>query len=69
MDIAHDGEWVLDPFVGSGSSALACVEDGRLNYVGCELGVEIYDMAVKRASEACSQQRIFDKIEQKKIDL
>ena len=38
---------VLDPFMGSGSTAIACVREG-FNFVGCELNEEYMEIAKKR---------------------
>ena len=38
---------VLDPFMGSGTTALACKETGR-NFIGVELNKEYIDIAMKR---------------------
>lgn len=43
------GEWVLDPFMGSGSTAIASVIEQR-NCVGIELSKEFYEEAKKRVS-------------------
>jgi site-specific DNA-methyltransferase (adenine-specific) len=40
----QEGDLVLDPFLGSGTTALACVELGR-HYAGIELRKEYYDLA------------------------
>ena len=41
------GDLVLDTFVGSGSTALACINTGR-KFVGCEMGEGEFDGAVGR---------------------
>jgi adenine-specific DNA-methyltransferase len=41
------GDVVLDTFVGSGSTAIACRELGR-RFVGCEMGTEEFEGAVER---------------------
>lgn len=38
---------ILDGFMGSGTTAVACLETGR-NYIGYEIDKEYYDIAVKR---------------------
>jgi len=45
------GDVVLDPFMGSGSTAVAAVEAGR-RYVGYEISEEYCRLAEKRISEA-----------------
>lgn len=42
-----EGDYVLDPFFGSGTVGVVCQEHGR-NYIGIELHPEFVDMAVRR---------------------
>ena len=42
---------VLDPFMGSGTTAVACIRTGR-NYIGYELDPQYHAIAVQRAAEA-----------------
>lgn len=44
------GNLVLDPFVGIGASAIACVESGR-NFIGYELDSEYYNVALQRVKD------------------
>lgn len=46
----NDGDTVLDNCMGSGSTAVACINTGR-NYIGFELDKEYYDLAEQRISE------------------
>jgi site-specific DNA-methyltransferase (adenine-specific) len=45
--IAPRGSWILDPFMGSASTAIACVRSGR-RFVGCELDAAHFANAVER---------------------
>lgn len=47
----NEGETVLDPFMGAGSTGVACANTGR-NFIGCELLENYYDIACKRIEEA-----------------
>ncbi|MBV8858610.1 MAG: site-specific DNA-methyltransferase [Acidobacteria bacterium] len=47
----REGDWVLDPFVGSGTTCVAAVELGR-NSVGIELKDEYYQLALANVEEA-----------------
>ena len=46
----YEGDVVLDPFMGSGSSAVAAVRTGRL-FVGYELSNEYIDLCYRRLAE------------------
>ena len=45
-----EGDIVLDPFMGSGTTAIACLESKR-NYIGFELSKEYHEMATSRIKE------------------
>ena len=47
----NPGETVLDPFMGAGTTGVACANTGR-NFIGCELLENYYDIACKRIDEA-----------------
>lgn len=46
----NEGELVLDNCMGSGSTAIACMNTKR-NFIGFEIDKEFYDIAVKRINE------------------
>jgi site-specific DNA-methyltransferase (adenine-specific) len=50
---------VLDPFMGSGTTAVACINTGR-NYIGFELLEEYCKIAEKRIEPYLMQQTIFE---------
>ena len=50
---------VLDPFMGSGTVGVACIEKG-LDYLGFEIDEDYYNAAVKRLERVKAQQSIFD---------
>ena len=52
------GGVVLDPFMGSGTTALACIKEKR-HFVGFELNKEYYDKAVKRIKDVQAQPTLF----------
>lgn len=45
-----EGGVILDPFIGSGTTAVAAIKEHR-NYIGFELNKEYYDTAQKRIAE------------------
>ena len=47
LDSTHRGDAVLDPFLGSGTTLLACEDTGRVGY-GMELDPRYVDVAVRR---------------------
>jgi DNA modification methylase len=48
----------LDPFMGSGTTGVACVKLGR-KFVGIEIEPKYFDIACKRISEALKQPDFF----------
>lgn len=51
LQIVPEGALVLDPFMGSGSTCVACLNTGR-NYIGIELDPSYFKTAQKRLSLA-----------------
>ena len=43
----NENETVLDPFMGSGSTGVACVNTGR-NFIGMELDPKYFEIAKER---------------------
>ena len=54
---SNKGDTVLDNCMGSGTTALACIETGR-NFIGFEKEKEYYDIAVKRIKELKQQPKL-----------
>ena len=50
---------IFDPFMGSGTTGVACVGKGRA-FVGIERDARYFDIACKRIEEAYRQPRLFD---------
>lgn len=50
----NEGETVLDNCMGSGTTAIACINTNRL-YIGFELNKNYYDLAVKRITDHVQQ--------------
>lgn len=51
---SNENDIVLDPFVGSGTTAIACIETNR-KYIGIEISEKYYDLAKKRISDTTVQ--------------
>lgn len=49
QNVTKEGDIVLDCFIGSGTTAVACKELGR-NYIGFEINPEYYKIAVGRVN-------------------
>ena len=49
---------ILDPFMGSGTTGIACVKHGR-QFIGIEIEPKYFDIAVKRIEEAFDSQALF----------
>lgn len=54
---SRKGDTVLDCFMGSGTTGVACVQTGR-NFIGIEIDPTYYAIAEKRISEARAQERM-----------
>jgi site-specific DNA-methyltransferase (adenine-specific) len=49
---------IFDPFMGSGTTGVACVQLGR-NFIGCEIDPKYYAIAEKRIHNATLQPQLF----------
>jgi site-specific DNA-methyltransferase (adenine-specific) len=55
--VAYPGDTVLDPFTGSGTTGVACAEEGR-EFVGIEREAEYVEIARRRIEAASAQERL-----------
>ncbi|MEM4097757.1 MAG: site-specific DNA-methyltransferase [Candidatus Micrarchaeaceae archaeon] len=53
----NEGDTVLDPFMGSGTTGVACVQLNR-NFIGYEINPEYVKIAEKRINEAQKQMKL-----------
>ena len=73
-DFTKQGDVVLDPFMGSGTTLIAAMKLGRKS-IGIELSEEYFDVAVDRITKAYNQMDLFNDVvstskpEQKKLEL
>lgn len=54
LEIVPKGATVLDPFIGSGTTAAACLRTGR-NYIGFELSKEYHAIAQQRVADTVDE--------------
>lgn len=59
-----DGEIVLDPFMGSGTTGVSCVKLGR-KFIGIEISEKYFDLSCKRIEKAYKQPDMFIKPQNK----
>jgi site-specific DNA-methyltransferase (adenine-specific) len=57
-DFTDRGETVLDPFMGSGTTGVACMNLGR-KFIGIEIEPKYFDIACERIENAQRQVRMF----------
>ena len=57
IDITADGSTILDPFMGSGTTGVACVQTGR-NFIGIEIDPTYFAIAERRIKEAQEQLKL-----------
>jgi site-specific DNA-methyltransferase (adenine-specific) len=56
--VTPPGGTVLDPFMGSGTTGVACADEG-FNFIGIEREAEYVEVARRRIEAAQAQQRLF----------
>ena len=49
-DNSNENELILDPFMGSGTTVVACINTNR-NFIGIELDEKYFEIAKKRIEE------------------
>ena len=57
IENTHEGDTILDPFMGSGTTGVACVQTGR-NFIGIEIDPTYFAIAERRIKEAQLQPRL-----------
>jgi DNA modification methylase len=56
---ATTAQTILDPFMGSGTTGVACIKLGR-KFIGVEIEPKYFDIACRRIEEAWKQPRLFE---------
>lgn len=54
---SNEGDTIFDPFMGSGTTGVACVQTGR-NFIGIEIDPDYFAIAERRIKEAQMQPRL-----------
>ena len=57
-DYSRSNDVVCDPFMGAGTTGVACVKEGRA-FVGIEIDPAAFDIACKRIEDAQRQGDLF----------
>lgn len=52
VNSSNENDWVLDPFMGSGTTGVACVNTNR-NFIGIELDEKYFKIAEERINNVC----------------
>ena len=55
---SNEGDTILDPFMGSATTAIACIKENR-HFVGFELNADYFDKALNRIKLEQQQQTLF----------
>ncbi len=58
LQTTNSGDVVLDPYMGSGTTGVACIKTGR-RFIGIEIDQTYFDRAVKRISDAVAAPDLF----------
>ena len=58
LDFTNERQLIADPFMGSGTTGVACVKLGR-QFVGCEKEPRYFDIACRRIRDALASPDIF----------
>ncbi len=53
-DFTDPGDTILDPFMGSGTTGVACIQTGR-NFIGIEIDGDYFKIAERRIHDAAQQ--------------
>ena len=60
---SNKGDLILDPFLGSGTTAIACINTGR-HYIGIEKDEGYFNIANERINKATEQDKLTTWFEQ-----
>jgi site-specific DNA-methyltransferase (adenine-specific) len=57
-DYSRQADLVIDPFMGAGTTGVACIREGR-RFIGCEIDEESFETSCKRIEQAVAQGQLF----------
>ena len=63
LNYTKPGQSVMDPFMGSGTTGVACARHGRA-FTGIEIDKHYFDIACERIEAAYNQPRLFNEVEE-----
>lgn len=66
QDFTNPGQTILDPFMGSGTTGVACAKMGR-SFIGIELDPKYFDVACERIEKAYAQGDMFTEAPSRKV--
>jgi site-specific DNA-methyltransferase (adenine-specific) len=58
IDFTNEGQTILDPFAGSGTTGVACIKSGR-KFIGIEKDPKYFDVMCERIQKAVDQPDLF----------
>lgn len=58
LNSSEENEIILDPFMGSGTTGVAC-EKNRRKFIGIEMESKYFDIACRRIEKECAQLKLF----------
>jgi site-specific DNA-methyltransferase (adenine-specific)/modification methylase len=58
INFTNQGDLIFDPFMGSGTTGVACIQTGR-NFIGCEIDENYFKIAKRRIEIAQMQPNLF----------
>ncbi len=61
ISVSHPKATILDPFMGSGTTGVACIRTGR-RFIGIELSREYFEIAVQRCRRELDRHPLFDRV-------
>ena len=64
LNSSKEGDVILDPFMGSGTTGVACKELGR-NFIGCEIDKNYFEIAKKRIDSVDTESKLILQQEEK----